>query len=190
VVGAEVLSGCKDPQKQFDLVADHIRRIRLQNAWGNSRVVVYVERNLGHEAEHHRHALKDIPGVFFREDQKSQRVGVLTTNDIKHGMATLMNIMLREERMCILPEDDLICRDAHEFVLRLKEQMAVYSYQFKDATDTFGKQRVALTGKVGGMKDDIIIALQLGIFFTDWDAKHGLHVHAGLGGDMRSFASR
>jgi hypothetical protein len=127
VIGAEVLSGCKEPQKQFDLVEDHIRRLRMNVKWSKSRVIVYVERNLGHEAEHHRHALKDISGVFFREDPKSGRVGLLTTNDIKHGMATLMNIMLRENRICILPESEMVCRNAHEFVLRLREQMAVYS---------------------------------------------------------------
>ena len=127
VVGAEILSGCKEPQKQFDLLADHIVRLRKNLKWTNSRIVIYVERNLGHEAEHHRHALKDIPGVFFREDPKSGRVGMLTTNEIKHGMATLMNIMLRENRICILPEEHLVCREPHEFVLRLREQMAVYS---------------------------------------------------------------
>ena len=167
IVGAEILSGCKDPEKQFDLVADHIRRLRAgPSEWSHSRVIIYVERNLGHEAEHHRHALKNIPGVFFREDAKNGRVGLLTTNDIKHGMATLLNIMLRENRLCMLPEKDLVCRNAHDFVLRLREQLNVYSYQFKDPSDTFGKQRVALTGKVGGMKDDIVIALQLGVFFT------------------------
>jgi hypothetical protein len=36
------------------------------------------------------------------------------------------------------------------------------------------------------MKDDIIIALQLGIFFTNWDAEHGLCVH-GEGGDPQSY---
>lgn len=187
VVGAEVLSGCKDPQKQFDLVADHIRRLRRKNMeWRNSRVIIYVERNLGHEAEHHRHALKDIPGVYFREDPKNGRVGLLTTNEIKHGCATLLNIMLREERLCMLQEADLVCKDAKEFIIRLREQLNVYSYQYKDPSDSFGKQRVALTGKVGGMKDDIVIALQLGIFFTDWDAKHGLQVN-GEGGDLRMY---
>jgi hypothetical protein len=34
--------------------------------------------------------------------------------------------------------------------------------QFKSAVNVFGKQRQALSGKVGGMKDDICIALQLG----------------------------
>lgn len=186
MIGAEILSGCKDPQKQFDLVADHIRRLRRVPSWKNSRIVIYVERNLGHEAEHHKYALKDLRGVFFREDPKSERVGLLTTNDIKHGMATLMNIMLREQRLCMLKEDKLICLDSKAFILKLKEQMNVYSYQFKDAKDTFGSGRVALSGKVGGMKDDIIIALQLGIFFTNWDAEHGLSVH-GEGGDLQTW---
>ena len=187
VIGAEVLSGCKEPEKQFDLVADHIRRLRRASSdWVSSRVIIYVERNLGHEAEHHRHALKDLAGVYFREDPKNGRVGLLTTNEIKHGMATLLNIMLREERLCILSPTKLVCRDGPDFVLRLREQLGVYSYQFKDASDTFGKQRVALTGKVGGMKDDIVIALQLGIFFTDWDAKYGLYVN-GAGSDLHTF---
>jgi hypothetical protein len=89
--------------------------------------------------------------VFFREDPKNGRVGLLTTNDIKHGAATLLNIMLREQRLCILPEDKLICKNAREFTLKLKEQMNVYSYQFKDAKDTFGSGRVALSGKVGAI---------------------------------------
>jgi hypothetical protein len=189
VVGGEVLSGCKDPQKQFDLVADHIRRLRRSHMeWRNSRIIIYVERNLGHEAEHHKHALQDIPGVYFREDPKNGRVGLLTTQDIKFGAATLLNIMLREQRLCMLPETNLVCRDAKDLVGRLREQLYMYSLQYKDSTDTFGKQRVALNGKMGGMKDDCVICLQLGIFFTDWDATHGLQVH-GEGGDLRTFGS-
>lgn len=97
-----------------------------------------------------------MPGVFFREDQKNGRVGLLTTNDIKHACATLLNIMLRENRLSILPEDKLTCKDPKGFMLKLKDQMNVYSYQHKHASDVFGKTRVALSGKVGGMKDDIV----------------------------------
>jgi hypothetical protein len=124
--------------------------------------------------------------VFFREDAKNNRVGVLTTQDVKFGMSTLLNIMLRDSRLCILPQDKLICKNPRDFCIRLKEQMNVYSLQFKDPDGPFGKQRVALTGKVGGLKDDIVIALQLGIFFTDWDAEHGLSVH-GAGGDLQAY---
>ena len=119
--------------------------------WRKSRIVIYVERNLGNEAEHHKYSLRDLAGVFFREDPKNGRVGLLTTNEIKHGAATLLNIMLREQRICVLTEENLICKTAREFILKLKEQMNVYSYQFKDAKDTFGTGRVALSGKVGAI---------------------------------------
>jgi hypothetical protein len=44
--------------------------------------------------------------------------------------------------------------------------MEVYSFQFKAAVTTFQKDRTALSGKVGGMKDDLCIALQLGCYWT------------------------
>jgi hypothetical protein len=42
--------------------------------------------------------------------------------------------------------------------------------QFKAAQNVFGKQRQALIGKVGGMKDDVAIAMQLGIYFSSREA--------------------
>ena len=39
-----------DPGRQFDLAAHHIHSIRRQPGFGDSRIIVYVERNLGFEA--------------------------------------------------------------------------------------------------------------------------------------------
>ena len=36
----------------------------------------------------------------------------------------------------------------------------------KTGAGLFGKQRVALCGKVGGMKDDVCIALQLAVYYS------------------------
>jgi len=41
---------CADPGKQFDLVEEHIGRLRSATGRLASRVFVYVERNLGFEA--------------------------------------------------------------------------------------------------------------------------------------------
>lgn len=178
LVGGEVLSGSKDPQRQFDLVADHIERLRRSNhLWINSRIIIYVERNLGHEAEHHRYALQHLRNTYFREDAKAGRVGILTTENIKHGAATLLNIMLRENRVSIEPEPSFVSRNPHDYHLRLREQLGMYSYTFKEAQDTFQKTRIALSGKIGGSKDDIVICLQLGVFFSDYDAQYGIHLH-------------
>jgi hypothetical protein len=42
----------------------------------------------------------------------------------------------------------------------------VYSYQFKQAGTVFGKGQVALSGKVGGMRDDLAVLLQLAAYWT------------------------
>ena len=79
-------------------------------------------------------------------------------------MMTLTNNMLRDQRIAVSPS--LFSDDSDSNRRRLKEQLSVYSFQFKTAQNCFDTQRVALCGKVGGMKDDVCIALQLGIHFS------------------------
>ena len=110
------------------------------------------------------HALGSIPGVEFYTDHKAGRIGVLTSNDTKHAMATLLNTMLREGRVHVA--ETLQSRDAGGLKARLRDQLGVYSYQFKQAINTFGTDRIALSGKVGSMKDDLCICLQLGVYWT------------------------
>ena len=43
---------------------------------------------------------------------------------------------------------------------------SIYSMQFKDPSTTFGKQQCCLSGKVGGMRDDLVICLQLAVYWT------------------------
>ena len=46
IVGIDVLSGCKEPSKQFALVEEHIAALRKNLYRTNSRVTIIVERNL------------------------------------------------------------------------------------------------------------------------------------------------
>lgn len=48
----------------------------------------------------------------------------------------------------------------------LRDEMETYSYQFKTAATVFNKEQVALSGKVGGMRDDLAILLQLAAYWT------------------------
>jgi len=72
--------------------------------------------------------------------------------------------MLRNQRVSI--SDPLLSEDPAGNRRRLQQQMTVYSMQFKAAQNVFGWQRVALSGKVGGMKDDVVICLQLGVYYS------------------------
>lgn len=123
-----------------------------------------VERNLGFEAEHHERAFSGMPNVRFRVDHQAKRFGILTTEEIKYQMMVLTNNMLREQRIAL--RAPLISHEPDEMRRTLKEQLSVYSFQYKAAQNVFSKQRVALCGKVGGMKDDVVIALQLAIYFS------------------------
>ena len=136
--------------------------------------MIYVERNLGFEAEHHRRALDSLPAVSFYVDQKANRVGVLTTEAIKHAMCQLVVVMLREKRIHVARP--FVSKDEKGILIRLREQMEVYSYQFKMGTNTFQKDRVALSGKVGGMKDDICICLQLACYFTQLESQRAMQL--------------
>lgn len=114
--------------------------------------------------EHHKRALSHIPGVTFYMDQQANRVGILTTEQVKHAMCQLVVVMLKERRIHIAKP--LVSNNEQDVLLRLREQMEVYGYQFKGAVNPFQKDRLALSGKVGGMKDDVCICLQLACYFT------------------------
>ena len=57
----------------------------------------------GAQAEHHHRALQGIAGTRHRVDHAAQRYGILTTEDIKHAMCTLLDTMLREQRVSVMP---------------------------------------------------------------------------------------
>jgi hypothetical protein len=89
----------------------------------------------------------------------------LTTDSVKLAAMTLTNVMLREQRISLYSE--LVSRDRQEIRRKLREQLEIYSLQFKTADTVFQKNKFALSGKVGGFKDDIVICLQLGIYWTE-----------------------
>jgi hypothetical protein len=154
-----------EPEKQFALVERHMHRLRQVPALAFSQVIIMVERNLGFEAEHHERALNGLPRTRFRIDHAAKRYGILTTEEVKYGMMTLFNNMLRDQRVAF--REPLLSEDPPAARRRVQEQMKVYSFQYKQAVNCFGKQRVALCGKVGGMKDDVVIALQLAVYYSE-----------------------
>eukprot|EP00961_Rhodomonas_salina_P040428 543055-Rhodomonas_salina.4 len=79
--------------------------------------------------------------------------------------------MMREDRVGVT--GDLISRDAHMNKTKLRDQLEIFSYQWKSAESVFQQDRCALSGKVGGMKDDMVMAFMLGVYFTQLDKHQG-----------------
>lgn len=156
-----------EPERQFELVRHHITGLRHIPEFSFSRIVVLVERNLGFEAEHMRRVLGTMENVHFYQDQQANRVGVLTTETVKLGAMTLTNVLLREKRVHVLPDAQFVSQTTAQCKRKLREQLEIYSFQFKMPDSVFQKARYALSGKVGGLKDDVVICLQLGIYWTE-----------------------
>jgi hypothetical protein len=107
-------------------------------------------------------------GVSFYKDVQQQLVGILTTLQVKHAMCTLTNAMLREGLISLLAEaQGFISRDCDAMKKLLLEELETYSYQFKSAASIFSKDQCALSCKVGGMRDDLAIVLQLALYWTN-----------------------
>ena len=161
-----------EPEKQFHLLRRHIERLRQDVYWSASRIVIYVERNLGFESEHHEYAFRGRdPTISFFVDDAAKRVGILTTNTVKHAMCTMTDSMLRERRIVIHARFVTIGGAKRDILTCMRDQMYMYSYSFKEATSLFSASRCALTGKIGGSKDDLCICLQLAAYWTGV-AKH------------------
>jgi hypothetical protein len=156
-----------EPELHFKLVRDHIGRIRHIPEFEFSSIMVFVERNLGFESEHFQRALSQERMVSFYRDEQAGRTGILTTDAVKLGAMTTTNVFMREQRIALLPYTLLVSCDPQDARRRLREQLEIYSLQFKTPENAFQKGRYALSGKVGGFKDDIVICLQLGIYWTE-----------------------
>lgn len=89
-------------------------------------------------------------------------------------MCTLTNAMLREKRISLRSGESFISNDEEGIKKLIQEEMETYSYQFKSATTVFSRDQCALSGKVGGMRDDLAIALQLAIYWTSIESRQGV----------------
>jgi len=166
VIGLDALGGCKDPEKQFQLLTDHIKRIQSIPQWSNSSITLFVEANLGFESEHHQRAMMGrVRNISFYRDMQRQRVGIYTSHNVKHCMCTLLNALLRERRVCVRT-DNFVSSTPENIKQLLREELEMYSYQFKEAASVFQKSQVALSGKIGGSKDDLCVLLQLSVYWV------------------------
>ena len=170
-----------DPGKQFDMVAQHITKIRSLPGRKATRFTIFVERNLGFEAEHHQRALGQLPGVKFYVEAKANRVGMMMTEPIKHAMAQLVVVMLHEHRLHVMPEESLVSSDPKGTRIRLREELEIYCQQVKAAESVFQKDRIALSGKIGGLQDDLAICLQWMAYMTQLEDQRARDSFTGPG---------
>jgi len=153
----------RDDREEYLLLARHYQRLLDSRHFRASRLVFIPENNLALESAHLDTMVKDIPGVTTYWE-KPTRPGVC-----KDGKATRGYQFELSNALChnsIRFDHDLftVTREQTPQTMRnlLQEQMLRYSWVRKPAADAMlGKDRYALTGKVGSKQDDLLIATMM-----------------------------
>jgi len=166
ILGAEVLQ-TKDPYKTFELLKQHVQAVRsCDENYACSNVCIIVERNLGFEAEHlFRECRDSIPNSSFLCEPGIERIGVLTTHSRKIAYVGVMNNLLRETRIFINSQTWVDC-GKNKTTTMLLEQLSFFGFAFTRPENAFQKEKVAISGKASGGKDDLCMALLIGLFFV------------------------
>lgn len=151
----------KHSQEEFDLLQRHIKRLRENKHWKAARKIFIPENNLGLEASHLHTMVKQYNDVTTYWETPN-KPGICKTHQKTIDYMFLFNSMLSDKTIVLDKELFTISREQtpDTIVNLLREQVERYHWEKRAAADNFGKDRWAITGKMGGDKqDDLLISV-------------------------------
>ena len=162
------------PAKSHDMIemllVQHIRALRghpeLKDAW----IIFFPENNLGQEASHMAHMVKDERRVYTYYEKG--KAGVCTTHERKEKYT--VNVLQYFNQEAVHFVTDTICanpyKDANERLDKCKKEFRKQLLQFQkmvlQPAQAYQMAKIIYTGKIKeGMNDDIAMTL---LFTTYW----------------------
>ena len=152
------------------LLLQHVRALRghpdLKDAW----IIFFPENNLGQEASHMAHMVKDERKVYTYYEKG--KAGVCTTHERKEKYTVNCLQYFNQEAVHFI--NDTVCanpyRDANERLEQVKKEFKKQLLQFQKMViapaQAYQLAKIVYTGKVKeGLKDDIAMTL---LFTTYW----------------------
>ena len=162
ILGVEALH-TREVRNTHMLLANHLEMVRRIDLLQGSTAVMSFESNLAFESQHLLHHLQTTG--FSRwvslAEGAHNALGWLTTNSRKEAMALMLREVLRVGKISYHPNFFSLSMTREEAKRRIGEELRNYSVITEPSKSHFGKPRKTYTGKIGGMQDDIAIAVQL-----------------------------
>ena len=155
----------RDDREEALLIQRHYEKILAEKNFRESQLIFIPENNLGLEAAHLDTMVHRIPGVktYWQKDKP----GVHKDGKATRGYQFLLTTCLAEGSIRF--EEDLITvtreKKPQDMLDMLEDQMYRYHWEKKKATDVFGSDRYTLTGKVGNKQDDLLITLEMALYW-------------------------
>ena len=173
VLGIEALI-TRDVRQTHALLLRHLRQIRAMPFLAHALAVLSFESNLAFESQHLLHAITEsgfAKWVSLSEGAHSG-LGWLTTADRKEAMALQLREAMRIGRISFSNHFFSLSMTRESAKKRLGDEMRNFSVIVEPPKSHWAKSRKTYTGKLGGLQDDVCIALQLVLtaqreFFTN-----------------------
>lgn len=178
VVGVESINS-KGPDDHNPILVNHV--LWLQSRWPETTYVFIIENNLGFEAKHiHHHLKQHLRGKIVYMSEKDH-VGFHTDHKLKELMFAKFNEWLARD--AIRFDDQLTAvnpaKPCDKVMKDLEEQLHSYSVITELPKTPFGKIRTTYSGKVSsGAKDDVLVTIQLCLCWFERfykDAKYSVY---------------
>ena len=100
--------------------------------------------------------------VYVREARHPTRIGIPTTLERKQEFVMYANVMLRETRVFAW-KDDWMNVEKNDTRKVLYEQLSFFGYTFSTPENQFQREKFAICGKAAGGKDNLCMALLMGM---------------------------
>jgi len=149
------------------LLESHVRNIR--SVFPTSFIIFIPENNLGHEASHMAHMLRDIPSC--RSLMEKGQPGVLTTHKRKELYSNTAverfasgSIWYSEQFVCADPYEDANSRTARVKKM-FRQQLTVFSRIVVPRGKDYNVPKVIYSGKDQG-EDDMVMTFLIGLYWS------------------------
>ena len=149
------------------LLETHVRGIRA--TYPGSYIIFVPESNLGHEASHMAHMLKDVPNC--RSLMENGEPGVITTHKRKELYANTAverfaggGIWYAQKFVCVNPFADANSRAAR--VKRMfRSQLGIFSKLVIPRGKEYNIPKIIYSGKQNG-NDDLVMTFMIGLYWS------------------------
>ena len=152
------------------LMVQHMRSLRGVKELAYAWFIFIPENNLGIQADHLRHMVRNERRVFTVREKK--KTGVCTTHERKEYYAETLLQFFTEKKLHL--SSDLVCAnpmlDANKRgVLTLAEfrkELIQFRRMVIPAARAFNLSKIVYTGKAkSGMRDDLVMTLMIALYF-------------------------
>jgi len=151
------------------LLEAHVRAVRA--IFRSSYIIFVPESNLGHEASHMSHMLRDVPNC--RSLMERGEPGVITTHKRKELYTNMAverfageGIWYAERFICVNPFGDANTREARVKRMFRKQLGSFSKVVIPRGKDGYEKPKVTYSGKAAGANDDLVMTFVIGLYWS------------------------